>query len=357
MNNQDLRYKIAQMLIVGFDGMSVDENSSIVQQITDYGLGGVILFDYNFNTQSYVKNIKSPEQVLELNKNLQKFNHLANKKHGRQDLPLFISVDYEGGRVDRLKESYGFPKTFSADEVAHDSLANAAKIASDMAITLKNTGFNVNFAPVVDVNVNTDNPILGKLGRCFGEDAGKVAKYASIYAQEFLKEGILPVFKHFPGHGSSNADSHLGFVDVTDNWQLIELTPYKIIEELKSPNSMIMTAHIINRSLDESGLPATLSQKILTGLLRKELGYTGVIISDDMQMKAIADNYSLEDSLTLALQAGVDMFIFGNQLSSSPQDISKVIDIIVSKVQQGVIDSKHIDEAFARIKTLKSQLF
>ncbi len=355
MNNQDLRYKIGQMLIVGFDGANVDSDSLIVKQIGDYALGGVILFDYNFNTKTFAKNIERPKQVLELNQNLQKFNHLTNQKANRLDLPLFISVDYEGGQVDRLKHSYGFPETYSVDKVAGWSEKDAAKIADDMAKTLKNSGFNLNFAPVVDVNITPDNPILGKLGRCFGEEPQKVIKYASIYAEEFLKTGILPVFKHFPGHGSSTKDSHLGFVDVTDTWKLSELEPYKKIEALKNPISMIMTAHIVNKTLDETGLPATLSNKMLNGLLRRELNFPGIIISDDMQMKAISDNYSLEDSLTMAINAGVDMFIFGNQLTSKPQDPREIIDIIYKKVHDGKIDSKSIDESFARIKTIKDK--
>lgn len=353
MNNNDLRYKIGQMLIVGFDGLSVDADSLIIKQIKDYALGGVILFDYNFHTKTFIKNIESPEQVLKLNQNLQKFNKLANQQLDRQDLPLFISVDYEGGKVDRLKKTYGFPETYSAAVVANSSLSSASEVAANMAKTLKETGFNIDFAPVVDVNVNPENPVLGKLQRCFGEEPQKVIEYATVYAKEFLKAGILPVFKHFPGHGSSTKDSHLGFVDVTDTWQSCELEPYRLIKELKIPHSMIMTAHIINRRLDDSGLPATLSSKILTDLLRKELNFSGVIISDDMQMKAISDSYTLEESLTLAINAGVDMFIFGNQLSDVPQDPAEIIDIIVRKVVQGEISSQRIDESYARIKQIK----
>ncbi len=354
MNEQDLRYKIGQMLIFGFDGLSVDNNSQIVQQIENCALGGVILFDYNFNTKSFSKNIASPKQVMELNKNLQKYNEIANRNAQRLNLPLFISVDYEGGKVDRLKSTYGFPQTTSAELVASYPLAKAHEVASEMAETLKTSGFNVNFAPVVDVNVDPNNPVLGKIGRCFASEPKKVAEYASVYAQEFLKCGILPVFKHFPGHGSSTKDSHLGFVDVTDTWLSCELEPYKNIKALKKANSMIMTAHIVNRSLDDTGLPATLSAKILSGILREELRFPGIIISDDMQMKAITDNYTLEDSLTLAINAGVDMFIFGNQLVDKPQDPNEVINIIAEKVLQGKINKSRINESFERIKVVKA---
>lgn len=357
MNNSDLRYKIGQMLVVGFDGTTVDRHALIVQQINKFALGGVILFDYNFNTNSFVKNIESPQQVAELNKNLQLFNQTCNQQLERPNLPLLISVDYEGGKVNRLKENYGFPATYSAEEVTNMPLHMAQEIANNMANTLKSSGFNVNFAPVVDLNITPENPVLGKLGRCFGREPQQVINYANIYAQEFMNAGVLPVFKHFPGHGSSTEDSHLGFVDVTDTWQVCELEPYKYIDILKNSNSMIMTAHIVNRNLDESGLPATLSVKTLQGLLRDKLRFSGLIISDDMQMKAISENYSLEDSLTLAINAGVDMLIFGNQLVNSPQDPGEIIDIVAAKVQQGIIASKRIDEAFMRIKALKTDFF
>lgn len=355
MSDQDLlRYKIGQMLIIGFNGLEVDIDSPIVQQIMHSAIGGVILFDYDFTTETFVKNIASPEQVLCLNKTLQRFNSEANASFSRPDLPLLTSVDYEGGRVDRLKSSYGFPKTETAQTVGALSEDAAREVAMQMASTLKKSGFNLDFAPVVDVNTNPDNPVLGKLGRCFSADPERVARYANIFAEEFLNLGIIPAFKHFPGHGSSTKDSHLGFVDVTETWNDNEIEPYKHMQAFKNPKSMVMTAHIVNQNLDSSGLPATLSKPILTGLLREKLQFPGVIITDDMQMKAIADNYSLEKALVLAINAGVDMFIFGNQLSDIAQDPQEIIDIVMQKVQQGEIDISRIDSAFERICCLKS---
>lgn len=354
MNEQQLlRYKIGQMLIVGFNGLAVDADSSIVQQIIHSAIGGVILFDYDFTTGKFVKNIASPEQVLSLNKALQRFNNAANEKFSRPDLPLLTSVDYEGGRVDRLKDSYGFFKTQSAQTIGALSIDDAREVALQMANTLKNSGFNLDFAPVVDVNINPDNPVLGKLERCFSDDPVRVAQYANIFADEFLNLGISPAFKHFPGHGSSTKDSHLGFVDVTETWSELEIEPYQHIQAFKNPRSMVMTAHIVNKNLDASGLPATLSKPTLTGLLREKLQFPGVIITDDMQMKAIADNYSLEESLILAINAGVDMFIFGNQLVDEPQDPEEIIDIVVENVRQSAIDVSLIDAAFQRIQRLK----
>jgi len=278
---------------------------------------------------------------------------LANKKHNRLELPLLIAVDYEGGQVNRLKEEYGFPETVSADLVGKMSDQEASQVAYALADTLSRAEFNLNFAPILDINNNPNNPILGQLGRCFSDKAEQVARCAHLYVEQFRKKGIKACYKHFPGHGSSSTDSHLGFVDVTDTWRDDELEPYRLLLNTSDPCDMIMTAHIINRQLDASLLPATLSYPILTELLRQELHFDGVIITDDMQMKAISDHYGLEESLRLAINAGADMFIFGNQLAKCPQDPKEVIDLIEDNVQSGAIALSRIDEAYARIVAFK----
>ncbi|KTC75354.1 N-acetyl-beta-glucosaminidase [Legionella birminghamensis] len=351
-----LRDKIGQMLIVGFEGKTVDSNSPIVKAIERYNLGGVILFDYNYKTQAFDKNIESPAQVKKLNSDLQAFTKTANQKQKRPQLPLIISVDYEGGYVDRLKETYGFPQTFPAADIGQMNEIQANQAAETMADILQKAGFNLDFAPILDVNVNPQNPIIGQLNRSFSADPAQVSYYANIMGDNFLTKGVQCAYKHFPGHGSSTADSHLGFVDVTQTWQAYELSPYRDLLNRGSACGMIMTAHIVNRQLDESGLPATLSYKILTGILRKQLQFNGVIITDDMQMKAVSEHYRLEDSLPLAINAGVDMFIFGNQITNRAQDPKQVIDIIESKVKSGEIKESRIDEAYAHIVKFKQSL-
>lgn len=294
-----LRDKIGQMLLVGFDGKTVNEQSSIVKIIEENNIGGVILFDYDYHKKIYNRNIESPAQVKQLNNELQYYTQQSNLKYHRLNLPLLISVDYEGGKVNRLGEQYGFPATISAAEVGKRSFEETESTAKSMAQTLKSVGFNLNFAPVLDVNVNPDNPVIGKKERSFSSDASTVASYSSVYSRHFLDQKIQCAYKHFPGHGSSDKDSHLGFVDVTDTWQAYELEPYQQLLSSSKACGMVMTAHIVNRQVDESGLPATLSYKILTGLLRNQLHYKGVIITDDMQMKAISDSYGLEQALVL----------------------------------------------------------
>ncbi|MGL5742908.1 MAG: glycoside hydrolase family 3 N-terminal domain-containing protein, partial [Legionella sp.] len=195
-----------------------------------------------------------------------------------------------------------------------------------------------------------------KKERSFSSDPLQVTRYASIFTRHFLNEKIECAYKHFPGHGSSTKDSHLGFVDVTDTWQPYELEPFQNLVHLNASCHVVMTAHIVNRQLDASGLPATLSHKILTDLLRKQLHLKGVIITDDMQMKAISDNYGLDHALVLAINAGADMLIFGNNLSTESQDPVQVIDIIEAKVQSGEISRQRIDEAYKHIVALKKSL-
>nr|WP_239005312.1 glycoside hydrolase family 3 N-terminal domain-containing protein [Legionella sp. MW5194] len=351
-----LRDKIGQMLIVGFEGKNVDVHSPILQAIAEENIGGVILFDYSDQTETFNKNIESPKQVQRLNQTLQRAADEANRLHHREPLPLLISVDYEGGEVNRLNAKYGFPAIPSAEVFARLDDARAHQLAETMALTLTRNGFNLDFAPLIDVNVNPDNPVIGQLRRSFSADPKVVAHYAGVVSSHLRSHGLQCAYKHFPGHGSSTADSHVGFVDVSHTWKTMELRPYQQLLHQKFSCGMIMTAHIVNRQLDESGLPATLSHKVLTGLLRGKLKFDGVIVTDDMQMKAISDHYGLEKALTLAINAGADMIMFGNQLSDKPQETKALVDLIEAKVKAGEISEKRIDEAYQHIVAFKRSL-
>ncbi len=353
MSELNLRQKIGQMLILGFDGKYFEQSSEIAKAIAVDNIGGVILFDINYQTKAPDKNIVSPEQVKQLNQDLQNYNLQCMQVEGQEELPLFIAIDYEGGRVTRLSENYGFPPTITPKKFATLSESLARGQAKKMALTLKETGFNLNFAPSLDVDVNLDNPIIGKLERSYSATPEIVAKYANIFHQEFLQQGIVCAYKHFPGHGSSTKDSHLDFVDVSQTWQSYELEPYKQLILKDDSCQMIMSAHIVNRQLDKSGLPATLSKTMLDGVLRQQLKFDGVIISDDMQMKAICDNYGLEQALVLAINGGIDMFIFGNQLAKQNQTAKQLIDFIEKNVESGSIALKRIDESYQRIRNFK----
>ena len=349
-----LREKIGQMLILGFDGLDVDKQSKIIQEIENENLGGVILFDYSLHKKIYKHNIISAQQLKQLTRHLQEYTKQSNIKHQRDSLPLFIGIDYEGGKVNRLHERAGFPAIPSAAEVAKMSIKDALKVVVTMRQTLNNAAINVDFAPSLDVNINPNNPIIGKIGRSFSSDPLKVTKYAQLYSQDFMRHGIMCAYKHFPGHGSSTTDSHKGFVDISATWRATELIPYKKLINTKDSCPIIMSAHVINRQLDPSGLPATLSYQILTKLLRQKLQFNGLIVTDDLQMQAITDNYDLQEALTLAINAGVDLLLIGNQLSVQPISAHQIIDLIESSVKSGKISSARIDESYQRIYNLKT---
>jgi beta-N-acetylhexosaminidase len=334
----ELKKMIGRMLIVGFEDEKIDENSKIVKEIQKYDIGGVILFDRFYNDKNRTKNIRSPEQLQELTAQIKS---LSTK-------PLLISVDQEGGKVARLKPAYGFSEIPSAMNVSKQDIPHAEDIYNKMAKMIEENGINCNFAPVVDLAVNPLNSVIVGLERSYGSSSEEVSKYAKVLINAQKKHGIISVLKHFPGHGSSLGDSHKGFVDVSDTWSAKELEPYKTLIN-SGDVDMIMTAHVFNSHLDEK-YPATLSYKVNTKLLRQEMHYNGVIVSDDLQMKAISEHYSLKDTVTLCINAGVDMLLFGNQLAS--QDIDEVVDVIYSQVKNGAIPHATIVESNQRIELL-----
>jgi beta-N-acetylhexosaminidase len=336
--DESLKKMVGRMLLVGFPDEAIDEKSEIARQIKSYELGGVILFDRFYHDRNKTKNISSPQQLQLLTSKLKSFS----KK------PLLISVDQEGGKVARLKPKYGFEATPSAKAVFEQDEYMATHIYNALAKTLKQNGINCNFAPVVDLELNPDNKVISGLRRSYSSEPKEVVKYAKIFMNSLKEENIISVLKHFPGHGSSLDDSHEGFVDISKTWSEIELEPYR--ELIKSGEvPMIMSAHVFNSKLDEK-YPATLSYNVNTKLLRDELGFKGVLVSDDLQMGAISKHYSLEEIVTLAINSGIDMLLFGNQLSS--QDTGELVEVIVSKIKSGAIPLERILESNKRIEQL-----
>jgi len=335
-----LKQKIASMLIVGFRGDTPASAKHLAEKIKNKNLGGVILFNSDPLIKGSHRNIKSPKQLKTLTAWLQ----------GLSPNQLFIAIDQEGGKVNRLQKKMGFPETLSAFESYKNSkLFHENNVV--IAKTLKENGINLNFAPVVDLGVNPSNFIFLK-ERIFSDDPKLVVDAARGVIKAHHQYGIFTVLKHFPGHGSSEADSHKGFADVTNSWSKLELTPYL---ELKNETDMIMTSHIFNNDLD-ANYPATLSANILTDLLRNEIGYDGVIISDDLGMKAISDHYTLQKTVTLAINAGVDMLLFANTTKYDENIFDVVVNIIAKQVQSGAISLSRIDESYARIQKLRSKI-
>jgi beta-N-acetylhexosaminidase len=223
-----------------------------------------------------------------------------------------------------------------------------------MAEWFVQTGLTMNLAPVVDVNVNPASPAIGALKRSFSADAATVARHASWFIDEFHAKHILTALKHFPGHGSATADSHLGFTDITATWTSGELDPYRTLLASGRPDA-IMTGHLFNSTID-SMYPATLSRAAITGLLRTQLGYSGVVISDEMGMKAITSHFGLDEAMVLAVNAGVDMLLYSTNRDSAGHSLARrIVDVLERKVQDGTIAASRIDESYARIMALKGR--
>ena len=339
-----LSIKIGQMLMIGFRGISVESSPDIAADITQRRIGGVVLFDYDVPARSPSRNITSPEQLSSLTLELQKLSKI----------PLFIAIDQEGGKVNRLKQSRGFPATVSAEYLGRLNNPDSTTAAAlQTARTLKAMHITMNLAPVADLNANPDNPVIGKLGRSFSSNPAKVTSNLELTVSAYHNEGIIATLKHFPGHGSSTTDTHRDFTDITASWSEQELEPYRLLIG-SGYNDAIMTAHVFNGKLDPL-YPATLSKTTLTDLLRSKLGFKGIIVSDDMQMKAIAEHYGLETAIRLAIEAGVDILIFGNNTSYDPAIALTATDIINSLIQQKIITPERIDQSYRRILTLKNR--
>jgi len=334
--SDSLDLKIGQMLLVGMNGQQVDDD--LLSQVEKGNVGGVIFFE---------KNLTEDNSFINLKKATWKLQQAARQ-------PLLIAIDQEGGKVNRLKEKYGFPRSVTAEYLGEvNSLDSTRFYAEITASTLSGLGFNVNFAPVVDLSINKNNPVIAKHGRSFGDNSDMVARHAAQVIDAHRKFNVVTVLKHFPGHGSSKEDSHLGVVDVSQTWKETELIPYREIIQ-KDLADMVMTAHIFNSRLD-SVYPATLSGPTINGLLRDSLNFSGVVVSDDLQMKAIRTQYGLKEAIKLSIEAGVDILVFANNSIFDEQIVEKAHRIIKELVEKNEISKKRIDNSYNRIMNLKKE--
>jgi beta-N-acetylhexosaminidase len=334
-----LDIKIGQMILIGFAADKVD--SAVLKEIKEGKAGSIIIFE---------KNIPPKNSFVALKKIIWTYQQAA-------PIPLFIGIDQEGGKVNRLKDKYGFPRSITAAAMGKASTLDSVRFYGEAtASTLAGLGININFAPVVDLASNPDNPIIAKHGRAFSAVEDSVILLSKEFIKEHRKYGVLTSLKHFPGHGSSKADTHLGIADVTNTWEERELKPYKSLIDSGYVDA-IMTSHIVNMKLDTAGNPGTLSTDIITGILRKRLNFQGVVFSDDMQMHAITKNFGFEEAVRKAINAGVDIMTFSNNISGSDlRTVDKVHEIIKQMVAEGEIKQSRIDESYRRVIELKKRL-
>lgn len=328
IESMTLDEKIGQLFIVGFEGETV--NDEIVDLISNRKVGGLILF---------ARNIVNSSQLIELNNSLRKIE---------SDIPLFISVDEEGGLVSRVPNE--FEALPSSGEIGnYNSEEISYKVGAIIAKELKALGFNMDFAPVLDINSNPNNTVIGE--RAFGDNADIVTRLG-IKTMEGIRDGeIIPVVKHFPGHGDTDVDSHYGLPIVTktlDELNSLEFVPFK--EAINNGADVVMISSIILSSIDSEN-PSTMSEKVMTDILRGDLGFDGVIATDDMTMAAIMDNYNLTDAVVMSIKSGADLVLVCHGYDNILNSILAVKDAVNS----GIISEERIDESVDRILKLKEK--
>lgn len=322
------RGQIGQLFMVGFEGTSVTPD--LASFIQEYKPGGVILFS---------RNLESIEQIVQLTNDLQRYS---------PHKPLLISIDQEGGRVSRLPKTFTiFPPCEVLGRCNSSELAYAA--AATMAKELKAVGINMNMSPVLDVNSNPANPVIGD--RAFGAAPGPVCELGLATVGGLQDQRVVACGKHFPGHGDTNADSHKELPVVNaprERLEQMELPPFR--HAAAHGVAAMMTAHVLYRSLDEQ-FPATLSPTIIGALLRDEIGYDGVVLTDDLEMHAIIDHYGIEDATVRAILAGCDMLLI---CKDRDREVA-AITALEKAVTEGAITVERVERSLSRIARLKDR--
>jgi beta-N-acetylhexosaminidase len=325
-----LEEKIGQMIIAGIDGYEINENE--IKLIQDYHIGGFILFG---------RNIENPEQLLELN------NSLKSTNSGYK-IPLFLSIDEEGGRISRIpKEIKNLPASRSIGKVNNQEFSYEVGVL--VAEKVKAFGFNMNFAPVLDINSNPKNPVIGD--RAFGSEAKVVSDLGYQTMGGISFGGVIPVIKHFPGHGDTSVDSHVGLPSVDNDLERLksfELIPFQTA--INNGAECVMVAHILLPKIDAEN-PASLSPTIINDILRRQLNFDGVVITDDMTMGAVTENYDLATAVVQAVRAGNDIILVAHKYENS----LKALDSINKAVLDGYITEEKINQSVYRILALKQK--
>lgn len=335
-----MRHQIGQMLMVGFVGTSLDDPwpRRLAEQIAEGSVGGVLILG---------RNVSTLDKLRAMNR--------AFLAASPGDPPL-IAIDQEGGRIQRLRSTVGFPETPSAAMLGrYADPETASGLYRTMAYALADLAFNVNFGPVVDLDVQPDNPIISELQRAYAAEPETVVAFARAFVVAHRAAGIVTSPKHFPGHGSTLLDSHLRLPDITATWREEELEPYRALlaEDLAD---IIMVGHLVlDRDGAETGLPATLSPDLATGLLRRELGFEGVAVSDDMEMGAITEGHDIADALVRAIRAGIDLLVVSNYLARDPELPDRLIRSIGTVAMADEALRARIAEAAGRIEALKRE--
>ncbi|NGP17990.1 glycoside hydrolase family 3 protein [Devosia aurantiaca] len=331
-----------QMIVVGFQGDSVGDAGvkAVAGELEAGRLGGVMFLKTNVASLPAVR----------------KLNALFRK--ASPTLPPFLTLDQEGGAVERLTKDVGFAEIPNAARIAADnSPAEAEAIYAKMAQGVAAEGFSVNFGPVADLNTNPNNQIIAKFGRSFSADPDVVVAYDEAFIAAHHGAGLVTALKHFPGHGSSTADSHEGFVDITQSWDEAELEPYRAMIA-DGMADMVMVGHLYHAGYAEGDeqTPSSLSPRWIDGVLRTDLGFNGVVISDDLEMGAIRDHFTLEQTVTKAVRAGMDVLLFSNTADYHAGLSREILAILLSEAEADPQFAARIEQSYGRIVALKARL-
>jgi beta-N-acetylhexosaminidase len=336
---------IGQMIMVGFLGNNERDAGvkTVREQLAKGVIGGVVL---------YPDNIASPKALRTLT---------ALLRNAKSSMVPFIAVDQEGGKVQRLTRRNGhqyFPSAFSVGRnPVYASGDSAERLYAKMADELAYAGFNLNFGPVVDLNVNPANPVIGQRDRSFGADPNTVTALARAFIVAHRNADIVTVAKHFPGHGSSRVDSHKALADISDSWREIEIEPYRALAK-EGGLDAVMIGHLYHPTFsDGAQLPASLSGRAVRALRDgNAIGFDGVVVSDDMEMGAVSDDYSIEERVIKAVNAGTDLLVFSNVHLRDPELGAKIHAIIAEAVRDGRISRQRIENAYGKVTALKRRL-
>jgi beta-N-acetylhexosaminidase len=329
MSMRDMRRQIGQLAFAGFAGHSIPQDLRLLAR--EFDLGGIILF---------ARNVEAPEQVAEVAREAQSL---------AKELPLWVSTDQEGGRVARLKSPFTvWPPMLTLGRSGDATLAE--RFARALAAELRAVGVSLDFTPVLDILTNSKNPVIGD--RALAGRAEDVARLGTVIIRTLQDEGIAACGKHFPGHGDTSTDSHheLPIVEhPPDRLERVEWVPFRAA--IDADVALIMTAHVLIPALDDAQ-PATLSRRIVDGILKKKLGYSGLVVTDDLNMKAISATYGTADAVVSAIGAGCDAVLM---CGTDQETQAGALEALIHAVERGALTVKRVEDALARHRRVKER--
>ena len=336
---ETLSREIGQMLVIGFVGTTPKERepARAMAAIAEGRLGGVILF---------ADNVVGPTQLRRLPS--------AHRAAGGA-VPPFIAVDQEGGGIQRLTRRKGFQPLPSARTMGRKPVCEAYALYRRTADELAAMNINLNFGPVVDLDINPRNPAIGQKARSYDRDPARVAAYADAFIGAHNAAGVLTAAKHFPGHGSATRDPHVAIVDIGDVWEPDELEPFRtLIDQHVLP--MVMVGHLIHPLFSDGDRPTSMSRRAITEELRGVLGFDGLVVTDDLGMDAVARRYRSEEAAVMAIRAGADLLIFAHGESKRAGSTDDIIAAVAAAVAAGRLPRSRIEESHARIRAAREAL-